>query len=51
MYLAFLTIFGLIVFVVSVKEKFSSKEYHTFRGSLFLTFGISAAIPIIHLKL
>ena len=44
-----MSVLGSIVFVVSVREKFTSKEYHTIRGSLFLTFGISAAIPIMHL--
>lgn len=42
---------GSIVFVISVREKFTNKEYHVIRGTMFLTFGISAAIPILHLKL
>lgn len=46
-----ITIFGLIVFYVSLQKKFTSEEYHALRGWIFLIFGISAGIPIIHLQI
>ncbi len=51
MYLTFMTILGIIVFIISVREKFGSKEYHNVRGILFLVFGISAGTPIVHLNI
>lgn len=46
-----MTIAGLIVFTVSVREEFTKKEYHKIKGALFLIFGISAGIPIFHLNI
>lgn len=50
-YLTFMTIMGLIVFTVSVREEFTKKEYHKIKGTLFLTFGISASFPVLHLHI
>lgn len=46
-----MTVLGLIVFIISIREEFTKKEYHKIKGFLFLTFGISAGIPVFHLKL
>ncbi len=47
----FITIFGIIVFIISIREEFTKKEYHKIKGILFLIFGVSAGLPVIHLKL
>ena len=46
-----MTVLGSIVFILSIREEFTKKEYHKIKGILFLTFGISAGIPVIHLNL
>ena len=48
-YLAFISIFAASVFLYSFQKNFNKPQNRKFRGSLFLTLGISAAIPIIHL--
>ena len=48
-YLLFITIFGLSVFLYSFTPKFHLKETKKIRGTLFLIFGISAGIPILHM--
>lgn len=50
-YLTFMTTMGIIVFVISIREEFTKKEYHKIKGILFLSFGISAGLPVIHLNL
>ncbi|MCQ2815685.1 MAG: hemolysin III family protein [archaeon] len=50
-YLIFISTFGIIVFFMSLREEFYKNSYRTFRGILFLTMGLSAAIPIIHLAI
>jgi adiponectin receptor len=46
-----MTILGICFFIFSITERFLSKEYHKIRGILFLSFGISAGTPILHLNL
>ena len=48
-YLIFISFFGLCVFLYSFNEKFHLKETKKIRGTLFLIFGISAGIPILHM--
>jgi adiponectin receptor len=48
-YLAFISIFAASVFLYSFQKNFNKPQNRKFRGSLFLTLGISAAIPVIHL--
>ena len=48
-YLIFISIFGLSVFLYSFTPKFHLKETKKIRGTLFLIFGISAGIPILHM--
>lgn len=50
-YLILMTVSGIIVFIISIREEFNTKEYHSIRGILFLGFGISAGLPVLHLKL
>jgi len=37
-----------LVFVVSLWPKFDKPEYRVFRGTLFVTLGLMAAVPYIH---
>ena len=46
-----MTTFGVVVFYVSVDEKFVDAKYHKIRGIMFLLFGISAGGPIIYMRL
>jgi len=48
-YLAFITIFATTVFLYSFEKNFNKPLNRNLRGILFLTLGISAGIPIIHL--
>ena len=48
-FIYYLTIFGLSVFLYSFTPKFHLKETKKIRGTLFLIFGISAGIPILHM--
>jgi adiponectin receptor len=50
-YLTFISVFSLIVFFLSLTSKFHLPINRTLRGSLFLSLGLSAGIPIIHLAL
>lgn len=36
------------MFIISVREQFTKPEFHKIKGILFLSFGISAGLPIIH---
>jgi adiponectin receptor len=49
LYLGFISVFAIIVFLVSLLPKFTRPEYRWLRGFLFLMLGISTAIPFIHL--
>lgn len=46
-----MTILGSIVFVISVKEEFTKKEYHLTKCCLFMIFGLSTALPMIHFNI
>lgn len=46
-----MTIMGVIVFIISIREEFTKQEYHKIKGCLFLIFGISAGMPVIHLHI
>jgi adiponectin receptor len=48
-YLSFITIFSLCVFIYSLTPSFTNPNYRKIRGIIFLTIGISTAIPILHL--
>lgn len=48
-YLSFITIFAASVFFYSFQKNFNKPKNRKFRGTLFLTLGISAGIPVIHL--
>lgn len=48
-YLTFITVFAIAVFIFSFKEDFPNPEKRKLRGILYLTLGISAGLPIIHL--
>ena len=50
-YLIFISIFGITTFCLSLTNNFNSPKMRGFRGKLFLIFGISAGIPIIHLRI
>ena len=50
-YLIFISTFALIVFFFSLTSSFHLPEKRTLRGILFLSLGLSAGIPIIHLSL
>lgn len=51
LYLTFISIFAIIVFIVSVRPDFNTPEKRKFRGILFLILGLSSAAPIIHLAI
>jgi len=48
-YVAFITIFAVIVFACSLKADFNSPKKRSLRGFLFLLLGVSTAAPLIHL--
>ncbi len=50
-YLVFISTFAVAVFLYSFNREFTMPHKRRLRGSLFLTLGISAGIPIIHLAL
>lgn len=50
-YLSFISVFALGVFFFSLTPGFHLPKNRTLRGSLFLSLGISAGLPIIHLIL
>ena len=50
-YLIFISIFGITTFCLSLTNNFNSPKMRGFRGKLFLIFGITAGIPIIHLRI
>lgn len=50
-YLVFMNIFGLIVLLVMMLTYFDHPKYTSIKGLLFLTFGISAGIGMMHIQL
>ena len=48
-YIIYITTFGLITFLLCLSNGFNLPKRRVFRGSLFLSFGISSGIPIIHM--
>ena len=50
-YLIFISTFGITTFCLSLTKSFNSPKMREFRGKLFLIFGLSAGIPIIHLSI
>ena len=50
-YLTFISVFAISVFLFSLTPGFHTPQRRTLRGSLFLSLGISAGIPIMHLML
>ena len=48
-YLSFMTIFGLVIFGVSLSNHFDKPEYLKLKGGLFLLLGISAGIALVHI--
>jgi len=46
-----MTVFGLLVFAYSLNPNFGGRGGRSFKGFLFLTYGISAGIPLIQLAL
>jgi adiponectin receptor len=48
-YLSFTSLFASIVLVFSLREDFASSSKRGIRGFLFLSLGLSAAIPMFHL--
>ena len=49
-YLIFISTFGLTTFCLSLTNNFNSPQMRSFRGKLFIVFGLSAGIPVIHIK-
>jgi adiponectin receptor len=49
-YLVFISTFGLTTFCLSLTNNFNSPQMRSFRGKLFIIFGLSAGIPVIHIK-
>ena len=49
MYLSFISIFAITVFFFTLSPDFHVPKRRRLRGTLFLTLGISTAIPILHL--
>lgn len=49
-YLIFMSVFGLIVILVSMLSYFDKPQYMKFKGMLFLFYGISAAIALCHVR-
>ena len=48
-YLIFITTFGLGTFLYSLTDDFNKPQRRTLRGILFLIFGLSAGVPILHM--
>jgi adiponectin receptor len=48
-YLTLLSVLALGVFGLSLGDKFHSDEYRKFKGILYISMGISAAVPALHL--
>ena len=48
-YLSEISIFGIGTFLYSLTDDFNKPERRAFRGILFLIFGLSTAIPILHI--
>ena len=49
-YLIFITIFGVVVFFYSLTSGFHLPQNRPFRGILYIIFGLSAGIPVIHIS-
>ena len=49
-YLSFMSIFGLIIFGISLSNKFDRPKYTKLKGILFLMLGISAGAAIVHIN-
>lgn len=47
-YLTIVTIIGLIVSIVSFFKKFGSSEFRSIRTIIYIVFGVSATLPVIH---
>lgn len=50
-YLSFMTIFGLTTFFLGLTNNFNLPKMRSFRGRLYLLFGICAGLPIIHMTI
>ncbi len=50
-YLTFISTFAVAVFLFSFKPDFETPQKRFLRGFLFLTLGLSAGLPMIHLVL
>ena len=48
-YLIFITTFGVGTFLYSLTDDFNKPQRRTLRGILFLIFGLSAGVPILHM--
>ena len=48
-YLSFITTFSVACFIYSFKKDFAEPKNRKLRGGLYLTLGISAGVPVIHL--
>lgn len=48
-YLTFISIFGLSTFFLSLTNNFNKPKMRNFRGKLFLLFGVTAGIPVLHI--
>jgi adiponectin receptor len=48
LYITAQSLASLTVFIVSLWPKFDNPQYRVFRGVLFVSLGISAAIPFVH---
>lgn len=47
-YLTIVTIIGLVVTIVSLLKKFGSSEFRSIRTIIYIVFGVSATLPVIH---
>lgn len=47
-YLSIVTIVGFSVAVVSLLKKFGSSEFRSIRTTIYIIYGVSAALPVIH---
>ena len=47
-YLSIVTIIGLTIAVISLLKKFGASEFRTIRAIIYLIFGLSAGLPVIH---
>ena len=48
-YLIFISTFGLTTFCLSLTNNFNSPKMRGFRGKLYIVFGLSAGLPVIHI--